>query len=466
MIAITAYTEHAGSFAVGAQIATSEQPYVYEPEENEELSSFAQLLAGIQQNDSSEGDSDNGLDALAVEKNRDGNKLNLFTNAGNFIAGSTENDTELVDFNIEFSDSAIDKDFQLLSKENTGLLKISSEMEKIDEEIIDVPEFDANTLNLIAELAVKTDLPSAAKTTETRSDAQAQDAVNFAKEALHDAAGKKAGDNQPTTTETSSKNANTESVSKSSSTENSGLFSNQDEKQSRFENQLNNEKSNLTEKPGRQRKDRISFEVRDLRTDANNHNALADTSAGRIPGQAGTPEITLDLRLPDYGPGSQAQTTWEVKAGNALENMLARELHQNFNGDIVRHASMALRDGGVGTIKIALHPETLGNVKIHLEMAENKITGHILVESQEALNAFRKEIAALEQAFRDSGFADASLDLSLTSDGSGAENQELENGSLAQQIAASSYEGSYEPETTPIIDVFFGRRTGSVNMLA
>jgi flagellar hook-length control protein FliK len=219
----------------------------------------------------------------------------------------------------------------------------------------------------------------------------------------------------------------------------------------------------------RSRRDRISFEVRDLRTGPNNTNTVVETSAGRIT-QAGVQEITLDLRLPNYAQSSQAQTSWEVKAGNALENMLARELHQNFNGDIVRHASIALKDGGVGTIKINLHPEHLGNVKIRLEMTENKITGQIFVESQEALNAFRKEIAALEQAFRDSGFADASLDLSLASDGADKGNQELEESSIMRQLAALNYEGSYESETESVIDVFFGHanggRAGFINMLA
>jgi len=106
---------------------------------------------------------------------------------------------------------------------------------------------------------------------------------------------------------------------------------------------------------------------------------------------------------------------WEAKAGGtAVENLLARELHQNFNGDIVRHASMALHDGGEGIIKLALKPDSLGNVKIHLKMSENKVTGHIVVESEEALNAFKKEITSLEQAFRESGFTNAQLNLSLT----------------------------------------------------
>jgi flagellar hook-length control protein FliK len=167
------------------------------------------------------------------------------------------------------------------------------------------------------------------------------------------------------------------------------------------------------------------------------------------------------------GQNSQAQTTWETKANNALENMLARELHQNFNGDIVRHASIALKNGGAGTIKIALHPESLGNVKIHLEMTENKITGLIIVESEEALKAFRKEIASLEQAFRDSGFANADLNLSLTQNGQNSQEWERESGSFSSRMAASRYdESSVWDDDAPLVEILIGQKQGSINMLA
>ncbi|MCL2209968.1 MAG: flagellar hook-length control protein FliK [Treponema sp.] len=245
------------------------------------------------------------------------------------------------------------------------------------------------------------------------------------------------------------------------------------------ENEVKKEKlSDLQEKPeavtrvdSRSRRS-FSVDVRDMRTDAvslsNQTRSFTATeaSAGRTQGDMPVREITLDLRLPDQimGQNSQAQTSWEVKAGNALENMLARELHQNFNGDIVRHASMALRDGGAGTIRIALHPETLGNVKIQLEMAENKITGRIVVESTEALNAFRKELSSLEQAFRDFGFTSADLNLSLTSEGQSADDWEQETNSFMPRMAALRYGTEQEIRTT--VDVLYEQRPGSVNVLA
>ncbi|MDR3019379.1 MAG: hypothetical protein LBU66_00575, partial [Treponema sp.] len=147
------------------------------------------------------------------------------------------------------------------------------------------------------------------------------------------------------------------------------------------------EPGKLEEARNRSRRDRVSFDIRDMRsgsaeslTKSQTHSfAATQASATRVQGDAQAREITLELRLPDNGSASQSAATWEAKAPMALENMLARELHQNFNGDIVRHASMALRDGGEATIRLALKPDTLGNVKIRLEMTENKITGQIVV---------------------------------------------------------------------------------------
>ena len=235
------------------------------------------------------------------------------------------------------------------------------------------------------------------------------------------------------------------------------------------------EKTRLEESRGRSRRDRMNVEVRDFRTGDSGSaaNNAAKTSemrlfAGaetRVQGADSPREITLELRLPDYQNTDVAQTRWEVKSASALENMLARELHQNFNGDIVRHASMALRDGGEGTIRLALKPESLGNVKIQLEMAENKITGQIFVESEEALRAFKKEIQSLEQAFRDSGFADANLNLSLTTDGQSMEWQKQQTASIPPNVASSRYDDSFELTGAEMIDVYFNHESLSVNVL-
>jgi flagellar hook-length control protein FliK len=157
--------------------------------------------------------------------------------------------------------------------------------------------------------------------------------------------------------------------------------------------------------------------------------------------------LLVELR----GGGARAQAEISGERENrpvlSFRDMLARELHQNLNGDIVRHASILLRDGGEGLIRLSLKPESLGNVKIRLEMTENKVTGHILVESDEALRAFEREIHVLEQAFRDSGFEGADLDIAFAPEGGqpGGERREREGDApFLRRLAASGYDAAGE----------------------
>ncbi|MDR1390280.1 MAG: flagellar hook-length control protein FliK [Treponema sp.] len=128
-------------------------------------------------------------------------------------------------------------------------------------------------------------------------------------------------------------------------------------------------------------------------------------------------------------------------SGGGFDQILAEKLRGDLSPDIVREASIVLRDGGEGTIRLSLKPEALGKVKIHLEMTENKISGRILVESDEALKAFQQEIHTLEQAFKDSGFEGATLSTALDYRNSGHEWQgENKQPFYSERLAASSYD--------------------------
>jgi len=234
-------------------------------------------------------------------------------------------------------------------------------------------------------------------------------------------------------------------------------------------------RNRLDEARNRDKKRGATIEVRDFRStgaEIAQKDSVVQVKAGAEArtGEGSAKEITLELRLPNQGQQNQSATTsWEVKAGQAFEDILARELHQNFNNDIVRHASVVLRDSSEGTIRLALKPESLGNVKIRLEMAENKITGHITVESEEALRAFEREIGSLEKAFVESGFEGANLEMSLAADGGGAEQWQgtESNQSVARIIAASHYEAASAEwaEIPAALDYYF-QGTRSVNVLA
>jgi hypothetical protein len=168
----------------------------------------------------------------------------------------------------------------------------------------------------------------------------------------------------------------------------------------------------------RKNRERVTLEVRDLRTGGDGAALNPEQELANSPDAGIKPAADIVVELNNNGGGQEnAQAGRAKTAGEAFEDILARELHQNLNGDIVRQASILVKDGGEGTIRLSLKPESLGMVKVRLEMAENKITGRIIVESNEALRAFEREIRSLEQAFRDSGFAGASLEMALAGDG-------------------------------------------------
>jgi hypothetical protein len=203
------------------------------------------------------------------------------------------------------------------------------------------------------------------------------------------------------------------------------------------------------------RRDRFTLEVRDFRTENDRTPAsgeiqnLRANDARPLAGRGET-EILVELRGQNSGRDTArtAESGWESRAGRSFEDFLARELHQNLNGDIVRHASVALRNGGEGSIRLSLRPESLGNVKIRLEMADNKVTGHIVVESEAAFRAFEREVTSLEQAFRDSGFDGADLDMSLAQRGGGSEQGWNGEGAdrplLPEHMAAQQYDAALE----------------------
>jgi len=501
VIAIAAQTGLKTGFTepIPLDFIASEPLRVHENDDNDERinssesGGFAQILAGLLQNTQTAELSgiEHDFDVSSVDFiNDEGSMFNvrndIFSNVQENIIDS-ENFTD-----IDLSDEAIEKTYQKIVSADHLLnnsIKNETGIETLKNPLL---EFDAGLLEKNTELSL--DRKPSSKSADIQSKNVSANVHSSVNEKNHsdpamqfnasaELAAKQNAKDVSSGSKNNVKNDNKSSVSDAFSGNDKADVNSAGNKTGDEQSALTDRKANLKndesskqlsrldEYRGKIRKDRVSFEIRDMRTAAAN-NTLADTS--RMTGQVR--EIALDLRLPENvqslaANGSQAQASWETNTGQSgfsasLENMLARELHQGFNGDIVRHASMALRDGGAGTIKITLHPETLGNVKIHLEITDNKITGRVVVESQEALNAFRKELNALEQAFKDSGFADASLDLSLTADGFGEERHELENGAFKQQMAASSYEDSYELETAFVVDVYFGRKPPSVNILA
>lgn len=167
------------------------------------------------------------------------------------------------------------------------------------------------------------------------------------------------------------------------------------------------------------RKERITLEIHDYRSvQIPSADKVDTTTKEQNPKTTNQTDMILSLRA-DAGENNTRTEARSSITGStsSFAELLSRELHDHAAADIVKHASIILKDADKGTIRLSLKPEALGAIKIHLELTDNKIAGNILVETDEALKAFEKEIQALEQAFLEGGFDGVRLGLTLSSEG-------------------------------------------------
>jgi flagellar protein FlbC len=114
-------------------------------------------------------------------------------------------------------------------------------------------------------------------------------------------------------------------------------------------------------------------------------------------------------------------------------SVLMKQLEENINNKIVKQSSLVLKDSGSGEIKLILKPEQLGNVRIKLNMSDNRISGQILVDNAAVKEMFEQNLHNLEKTFRENGFDTAALNVSVGGDRSGSGRRE-NNSDISKQI--------------------------------
>ena len=157
----------------------------------------------------------------------------------------------------------------------------------------------------------------------------------------------------------------------------------------------------------------------------------------------GSADMTLAIRGVDDSKGSLAGQESQITEkrdgeGRSFASMLSQELRSNA-ADIVKTGAIVLRDNNAGTIKLTLHPESLGNVKISLELSgDRKISGKIVVSSAEAYEAFNESMGGLSDAFVDGGFESAGFDLSFAEENGSGSGQREAMGNKSSPFYASA----------------------------
>lgn len=121
--------------------------------------------------------------------------------------------------------------------------------------------------------------------------------------------------------------------------------------------------------------------------------------------------------------------------GSTFQAMLSQQIQENAP-EFVKAGSIILRDNNSGTINMTMKPESLGNVKISLEVSDKVIAGQITVHSQEAYDAFKQNLDVLKQAFQQNGFDSAGFTLNLAqNNNSGSFGQEQHQ--MAQEFMSN-----------------------------
>jgi flagellar hook-length control protein FliK len=124
-------------------------------------------------------------------------------------------------------------------------------------------------------------------------------------------------------------------------------------------------------------------------------------------------------------PRRQSHSAPTASAG-ALER-----LREMAGSELVRAAGIVLRDGG-GEIKLTLKPESLGSVRIRMNLVDNAIEGRIIVDNSAVKHAFEGSLDSLMRALTAEGFQTASLSVSVG--GQNADNGRQDDRDAAPRV--------------------------------
>lgn len=211
--------------------------------------------------------------------------------------------------------------------------------------------------------------------------------------------------------------------------------------------------------------DQRTREVADIE---NNKKTILKTSEIKLTND-NTAVMSVELNPNAEADVLSLNTQTAASNGSNFQAMLSNQLY-NVAPEFVKAGNLILKDNNQGTINLILHPDDLGNVKIHLSLDGKTLSGHITVASKEALQVFKDNAETLREAFIKNGFDAANFDVSMNNGGSfnqnmGFEGQDDGRNLFAQRMYGSSGDG-LSAELDDIFDNAEDISNYSVNIVA
>jgi flagellar hook-length control protein FliK len=116
-------------------------------------------------------------------------------------------------------------------------------------------------------------------------------------------------------------------------------------------------------------------------------------------------------------------------------------LREMAGSELVRASSLVLKDGG-GEIRLVLKPESLGSVRIRMNIVDNAIEGRIIVDSSAVKHVLDGSVDALRRALTAEGFQMGSLQVSVGGQNAetGGRQQRDEAPAAVRRITAQDFE--------------------------
>lgn len=181
-------------------------------------------------------------------------------------------------------------------------------------------------------------------------------------------------------------------------------------------------------------------------------------------------EISSDAGDAEFNPGAQSQSGAAVTHGDTRSEAavrLAQTLRDTGASDIVRQAQIILRNQNEGELRLLLRPDSLGTVRIRMEMVEDRVALRIFVDNETAGEAFRNSIAELQRSFEESGVQTGSVEVTVEDGSQGDSGEYSASEETADQRERQSVGDQYSEREYASADLFgFSGSEHAVNVMA